>query len=205
MLKQVVPDAFWDAILRALIKQNRDAHKKCTDAHEPSEVHDLYPAVRRAMFEQSFRDVARLHGAEVRTEPNSHGGANHSEVRWRNVVLTQSRADGREVLPPKAVFRQTLAQGSQRDFFMADEIPSAASHLYGVLTHGKPKNPKTGVPTFVSVLFPDSANEAILDSIDLTTRLHAAMKNVAAEEDTEKRELKVAMRKQRKSKQKGSA
>lgn len=204
VLKQVVPDGFWDQILRSLIRQNRDAYAKCKNEHEPSEVHDLYPWKRRAMIEQAFRDVARMHGAEVSAPSNSHGGANHSEVRWQNVVLTESRADGPGQLPPDAVFRETLAQGAQCDLFKASEAPSAAAQLYAVLTHGKPKDLEKGVPTFVSVLFPDSANEAIIDSIDLTNRLHEAMKNLAAEENTEK-ELKVKLRQQRRAKKKGSA
>lgn len=209
--KRIVPADFWVNFIRAAIKESRAAYEACAE-FEPSEMHDAFPHLRRAHIEQAFRDVARMHGADTAAPSNAHGGAYHSTARWPGITMTLARADSPSQLPREAVFRDTLAMSAQRDLFKNDDVPPTGDSVFAVLTYGNQPSTewKCGFPAFVSVVFPDQANQAVIDFVDLTLELHKAITMVTAEdeaerrriEETEKRDLGVKLKPARKTKSK---
>lgn len=153
---------------RCIIGSYSEAYRYCIDNFPGPEAHDLYPIVRRAMFERNWRArLTRYGDVEMNSEPNAIGNCFHTELRSGRVVMTVSAVQAPAEIVREAVFRSSLAQDSQLDLFLAPVPPPDDAKLYAILLHGPLGGGLLASPSFINVAFPGSDCESYVDRFNL--------------------------------------
>lgn len=158
---------FLGNVLRTL-NSNYGASYRESNANYPTRIaHDLYPQVRRAMFDRALLALVKDYpGTTASMEPNHTGTGFHLLLSSGNVFLTANAADHPNRLPRYAKFRETYARASTPNLF--DEPPEEGEILYAMLLHG-PEAMNKMRPDFAHVVFPNRDCSEIVGRINLFT------------------------------------
>lgn len=167
MFLQEVPEPVILDTARCLIGSYAEAFRYCRDSFPGPEAHDLYPIIRRAMFERNWRARLSRYDVGLTSESNAIGNCFHTELRAGRVVLTVSAVEAPGEIVREAVFRTGLARGSQLDLFLEPEPPPADAVLYAILLHGPLGGGLLPSPGFIQVGFPASDCNQYVDRFNL--------------------------------------
>ncbi|MBI1291661.1 hypothetical protein GC173_10525 [bacterium] len=134
---------------------------------------------RYFMLERDWPMLAKKHGLAMNFQPNANGGWNHVEIGNTDIVLTQKKVRDPEELVPKAIFRETLAQGNEEQLtlFPTEEpitsAPLAAeSRVFVMLLHGYAEGQRER-PSFAHLVVPNQGCTAYLARLDLFAHCQA--------------------------------
>lgn len=153
---QEVPEPVLVDTAKVVIGSYIEAFKYSCDNFPGPEAHDLYPIIRRAMFERNWRArVGRYPQVTLEAKPNAIGNCFHTEMSVGRVVMTVSAVEAPEELARSAVFRTGLARAGQLNLFAESELPppDPDATLYAILAHG-PLGFTLPSPGFLNVGFP---------------------------------------------------
>jgi hypothetical protein len=165
---QGVPEAVLLDTARCIIGSYEEAFGYCRESFPGPEAHDLYPIVRRSMFERNWRARIKRHAqVTMAVEPNAIGNCFHTEMRSGRVVVTVSAVEAPGEIVREAVFRTGLAQESQLELFLEPEPPPDDASLYAILLHGPLRSGILASPGFIHVGFPGSDCNHYVDRFNL--------------------------------------
>lgn len=187
-------------ICLCLIRAYREAYSYCRENYAGEEAFDLYPNVRRAMFERNWRTrMTRYRDVQIEPTLNYGGNCHHTEMRRGAIVLTSSAVESPGTLVRHAIFRESLAQSSQLELFQELLKRPAKGSLYAILLHG-PTGIMLREPQFIQVAFPANDLSSYVENthIDLLARLPAVREELSGERIPEE-ELRIGLRRQRRS------
>jgi len=154
---------------KCVIGAYAEAHQYVRDNYPGEEGHDLYPIVRRAMFERNWRiRLLRHKDVEVQAEHNAGSNCYHTRARVGRVVITASAVDRPSEMARDATFRRTLAQAAQLVLPGLPEVEEDDDgYLYAILIHGPLAAGILRSPAFLHVGFPTPDCKSYVERIDL--------------------------------------
>lgn len=173
---QILSD-FSSSILTDLVKIVGRAYpraaKSAQDRFSKDVAHDLYPAERRAIIENSLPYLRERHpGTNVVSRSNKRGTSYYQQISRGRSVLTVSKTSNPGDLPRDADFRKTLSRNPQLILDQyRDLLPEMATHpeadaYYGIVGHGGAENDPARLG-YVEILIPDSTGKFILGVVNL--------------------------------------
>jgi len=167
-----VPDEFLVATGKCLLRAYREAFAYARENFPGEEAHDLYPQLRREMFERNWRIVAaRRKDVLAEVVHNQAKNCFHTRITRGRVVLTASAVEAPNSLVRDAIFRKTLAESSQHHLFGGDRIPPEDALLYGIILHGPTGVGLVPSPSFIRIAFPSNELDEYIANIDLLVHL----------------------------------
>jgi len=176
-IKDSVPDEFLRDAIRALLWAYGQANEVSRDAYDGPEAHDIAGHLRRAYFEGALRDIGLRHGAVVGAKLNVKRTAFYSEVRFGEIVITESSATMPGKFRRPANFRTGLARHSQTSFHFSGGNPQANTGnraFYAILVWGHFQGRMSEVhlhPDFLEIVFPNEDCTEAEERIDLQEQL----------------------------------
>ncbi|HVF59555.1 MAG TPA: hypothetical protein VNJ70_07075 [Thermoanaerobaculia bacterium] len=164
---QNVPEPVLMDTAKVAIGSYVEAFKYCCDNFPGPEAHDIYPQIRRVMFERNWRGrISRYPGVTLEAMPNAIDNCYHGELTAGRVVMTVSAVESPGKVVREAVFRTGLARDSQMNLYGEAAPPPAAAALYAILVHG-PLGFMLPSPGFLHVAFPASDCDSYVDRFNL--------------------------------------
>lgn len=171
---QEVPDQLLLDTGRCLLAAYRDAGMYARENYPGEEAHDVYPHLRRAMFERNWRAMmTRRPKVTADVMRNEAGNCFHTRVTVGRVVLTASAVEAPNSLVRDAVFRKTLAESSQHHLFRERSLPPPDALLYAIILHGPTGVGILRAPGFIRVAFPSNELDSYVTSVDVVQHLPA--------------------------------
>jgi hypothetical protein len=156
---------------RCAIGAYQEAYKYTRDNFPGEEAHDLYPILRRSMFERNWRSrLIRNKALTVSVEVNAAGNCYHTLVGCGRVIMTASAVERPSEMPRDAVYRKTLATPSQIELFDEPEEVDEDAPLYAMLLHGPLGAGLLQSPMFLHVGFPTADCENYVTRVNLAER-----------------------------------
>ncbi|HPH27811.1 MAG TPA: hypothetical protein PLA87_13270 [Pseudomonadota bacterium] len=193
MFHDLVPLEFLRGFAERLHKSYRGAFLLCRETFNRPERHDLHSSIRRAVTEAHFRDLAKVHQADVTSCQTKRGTAHYSRARFGTVVLTQCGVAQKNEVVRRAQHRENLAIGQMSLF--GQEQTEAEGMLYVLLLHG-PRKAEVPSPTFLRAAFPSPDCKTYSAIIDLTFLLAAAAADTVSTATEDDDELIIRLRPQ---------
>ena len=172
MFHTEVPDDLLTDTGRCLLAAYREAFNQVREEFPGEEARDLFPLLRRAMFERNWRTaMGRRKGVRADAVQNEAGNCFHTRVSIGRVVLTASAVETPEALVRDAIFRKTLAESNQPHLFRGRSVPPKDAMLYGIVLHGPAGAGLLPAPMFLRVSFPSMDLDEYGATVDLIQHL----------------------------------
>jgi hypothetical protein len=152
---------------RCIIGSYDEAFRFCRSNFPGPEAHDLYPIIRRSMFERNWRARLSRYKIDLVPTPNAIGNCFHTELRLDRVIITVSAVESPGDIVREAVFRKGLAQDNQLNLFFEAEPPPEDASLYAIVLHGPAAAGLLPSPGFIRIAFPARDCDKYVDSFNL--------------------------------------
>jgi hypothetical protein len=160
--------------------------------HDPllprSEAKDLYPHIRRALFEAQLDAIASETGMVCETRTTKRGTAHYRVVRVGRILITASAVHSPHDKPRPAAFRQDTADLNQLQLFppsnaLVSPVELKSKSVYVVIVHG-PHLSALNEPGFIGFGVPREDWRRWLEMVPLTTLLDAQKERERSERES---------------------
>ncbi|CAN5500183.1 hypothetical protein BH09SUM1_BH09SUM1_01010 [soil metagenome] len=179
LILDAFPHAFLQDVVTLLFEVYRKAHAATIEEFPSQLVATRCGMERYFMLERDLPKLAKKHGLAMNFQPNANGGWNHMEIGNTDIVLTQKKVRDPEELVPKAIFRETLAEGNEEQLtlFSTEEpiTPAAIAaerRVFVMLLHGYADGQRER-PSFAHLVVPNQGCTTYLARLDLFAHCHA--------------------------------
>jgi hypothetical protein len=163
---------FTDPILRRICLKMGEGYKRSSDRFQEYRYasKETRGNDRRGVIEDIFQDFGNFEpSVKVNNYPyDAKKSGHYTALQCGPVILTFSKTENENALPRAAIFRETIAQGSEF-LFEDDTLRNATTPvLHAILTHRPAQGDLKGqVPKFITIGIPDRSYRSFVAKISL--------------------------------------